>query len=89
MNHWPDVVNGSFEAGGAVAVWMNVAKLSKDREVKGVVWQFSVFWWVWGLWNLLYYPLLGQWLSTVSTVAICLGNMMWVVLWLKIRKGSA
>lgn len=85
----PDLINGLFEAFGAWSTWANVARLKKDRDVKGVVWQFTVIWWLWGIWNLLYYPLLGQWFSTVAGSVLVVGNGVWLATWLKIRKQHA
>lgn len=34
---------------------------------------------VWGVWNLAYYPALGQWLSFVGGVVLVAGNLAWVV----------
>ena len=82
----PDVINGGFEAFGAWAVWKNVARLRKDRDVKGIVWEYQVVFWIWGLWNIFYYPNLHQWFSTAAAIVLMLGNMTWVALWLKILK---
>ena len=86
MTHWPDAVNSCFEALGAWFAWANVKRLSKDREVKGVVWQFTIAWWLWGAWNLAYYgPLLHQWVSECAGAVLVCGNAMWLYTWLKIR----
>lgn len=81
----PDVTNGLFEAFGAWSVWANVARLRKDRDVKGVVWQFTIVWWLWGVWNLFYYPFLGQWYSTIAGAVLVTGNGVWLYTWRKIR----
>ena len=59
----PDVINGVFELGGAIITTMNVRQIFFDKEVKGVHWSPFVFFTAWGLWNLYYYPVLGQWFS--------------------------
>ena len=81
-----DMVNGLFEAFGAWAVWGNVARLRKDRDVKGIVWQYTAVFMVWGWWNLYYYPSLGQWWSTAAGAVLVIGNTVWVFMWLKIRR---
>lgn len=83
----PDLVNATFEAFGAWSVWANVKRLRKDRDVKGVVWQFTIVWWLWGVWNLLYYgPILHQWFSEVAGAVLVSGNLVWLVVWLRIMR---
>lgn len=83
--HLPDAVNGLFEAFGAWSVWANVKRLKQDRDVKGIVWQFTIVWWLWGLWNLFYYPSLDQWVSTVAGAVLVTGNAVWLWTWMRIR----
>ena len=79
----PDAINAMFEACGAWSVWANVARLRRDRDVKGVVWQFTVVWWMWGIWNLWFYgPALHQWLSEAAGAVLVCGNLVWLVVWL-------
>lgn len=82
----PDLLNGLFEAFGAWSVWANVARLKKDRDVKGVVWQFTIVWWLWGLYNLFYYPWLHQWFSFCAGCVLVVGNGVWLWIWIKIRR---
>lgn len=76
----PDFVNGLFELFGAFANWQNVKALLRDKEVKGVSIMPTVFFSLWGLWNLWYYPSLQQWFSFAGGVAIVTVNTVWVVL---------
>jgi hypothetical protein len=82
----PDLINGLFEAFGAWAIWGNVLRLLRDKDVKGIVWQYQAVFWVWGIWNLAYYPLLHQWFSTAAGVVLVLGNGVWLYVWYRIRK---
>jgi hypothetical protein len=75
-----DLVNGLFELLGAFLTWRNFAQLMRDREVKGVYWPTTFFFLVWGIWNLYYYPSLGQWLSFLAGIILCAGNAAWVFL---------
>ena len=77
---WQDGVNALFNVGGGVFQWVNVYRLIKDREIKGVSKAPFAFFAIWGCWNLLYYPHLGQTLSLIGGVFIVLANMTWVVL---------
>lgn len=79
----PDLINGLFEAGGAVAAWKNYVQLRRDRAIRGVYWPVYGFYSLWGLWNLWYYPSLGQWVSFTAGIVLVTGNLAWV--WEAIR----
>lgn len=79
----PDLVNGLFELGGGLLIWVNVRQLNKDKEVKGVHWGPTVFFTAWGYWNCFYYPHLDQWFSFVGGLFIVTGNTAWVTLMIK------
>lgn len=79
-NIWPDLTNGGFEFLAGVMNWINVRRLYKDKEVRGYSpWVFGFFT-SWGLWNLFYYPHLGQWISFAGGISIMLSNMSWLSL---------
>jgi hypothetical protein len=78
----PDAINASFIAFGALTTWLNVRQLLLDREVKGVVGSLWWFYTTWGLWNLYYYPHLGQMFSFWAEVVLVSGNITWLGLFL-------
>lgn len=82
---WPDLINGSFELLGAVLTWRNFQQLRIDRTIAGVYWPTTAFFAAWGLWNLIYYPALGQWASFAGGVLLVAGNLAWVVLAVRLR----
>lgn len=87
-----DLINGGFELCGAYFTWRNFAAYRRDRELAGVYWPTTAFFTVWGLWNLVYYPALGQELSFLGGLALVAGNLAWLayVLWDKLmRKADA
>lgn len=73
-----DLINASFEMFGAVFVWLNVKQLYIDKTVKGIDWRVTAFWTAWGVWNLFYYPALGQHLSFYAGIILVIGNLTWV-----------
>lgn len=75
-----DTVNGIFEMSGSLAIWANVFKLLQDKTVKGCHWQPMIFWSSWSLWNLYYYPHLGQWLSFTGGCSLAVANVVWTFL---------
>ena|SRR3989338_1534364 len=75
----PDLINGLFETVGGFTSFLNCWQLYKDKQVKGVVWQLTIFYTLWGLWNLYYYPHLGQWFSFAGGCIIVMGNLLWII----------
>ncbi len=75
-----DLVNGLFEFGMACMLFLSVLRLWRDKRVHGwSVW--SVVWpTAWGLWNLYYYPSLGQWYSFLGGLFVVIVNSTWIVL---------
>lgn len=75
-----DIINGSFEFVGAIVCWINVYKILKDKQVKGVYWPATGFFSVWGAWNLYYYASLSQMYSFFGGIVMCAANTTWVIL---------
>lgn len=82
---WPDLINGSFELIGAYFTWRNWLQLRRDRHLAGVYWPTTAFFAAWGLWNLIYYPALGQWASFAGGVLLVAGNVAWVALAIQLK----
>ena len=82
----PDTINGLFEFCGAYFVWRNVVSLYRDKVVKGIYWPTVAFFAAWGIWNLVYYPILGQYISFVCGIFLCTGNLYWIGLMLYYRR---
>jgi hypothetical protein len=83
---FPDLINGSFEFLGGFALWDNVKRIRKDKQVRGVNWKVTLFFTSWGFWNLFYYPHLGQWLSFAGGVNIVAANAFWLYFAVKYRR---
>ena len=73
-----DIINGSFEFIGGLLYIINIVKLVKDKEVKGVSWVPTAFFTTWGAWNIYYYPSLDQWFSFWGGICIFLTNATWI-----------
>lgn len=76
----PDIINGLFEFGGSLALWLNVRRLWRDRAVSGVSAVPVVFWCAWGLWNLFFYPAVGCWYSFAGGLFVVAAHMAWLTL---------
>jgi hypothetical protein len=81
----PDLINGLFELLGGFALWDNVKRIRKDKQVRGVNWKVTLFFTAWGFWNLFYYPHLDQWLSFVGGLNIFTANFVWLVFAMRYR----
>lgn len=75
---WPDAVNGTFELGGGFMLLKNIIRLRKDRMVRGVDWTVQMWFLVYGLWNMFYYPHLKQWCSFAGGVLVVVMNGIWL-----------
>jgi fatty acid desaturase len=82
----PDHINAAFEGLGAVFTWRNALQLHRDRQVRGVYWPITAFFAAWGVWNLYFYPAIGQWWSFGAGAFLVIGNLAWVALAVKWRR---
>lgn len=73
-----DLINGLFEFGGSLLIWLNVRALHRDKQFKGVSIAPTAFFFGWGIWNLYYYPSLEQWASFFGGLSIVVANGVWV-----------
>jgi hypothetical protein len=74
-----DAINGAFEAFASVFVFLSILRLYRDRSVKGVSPIGVAFFASWGYWNLIYYPHLNQWWSTVAAGLVAVLNTIWCI----------
>ena len=74
----PDLLNGLFEALAGLFVLNHCRVLLRDRAVAGVSIASTAFFTLWGVWNLWYYPNLGQFWSLAGAVFIVLANAIYV-----------
>jgi hypothetical protein len=81
----PDLMNGLLEFTGGWMLAFNVRKLWRDKMVRGVHWGPTLFFFAWGVWNLYYYPHLGQWFSFAGGCWIVAVNGAWWLLMLRYR----
>lgn len=76
----PDLINGIFEAVAGLMVWINVRVLIRDKTIKGVSLIPTAVFFLWGIWNLFYYPHLDQMFSFFGGILVVSGNLAWVAL---------
>jgi len=73
-----DLINGLFEIISAIFIIKNIKVLYKDKQVKGVTISPTIFFALWGFWNLYFYPHNGHMLSFYGGIALVLVNSIWV-----------
>ncbi len=81
----PDLANAAFELVGAGFLTVDCIKLARDRKLRGMYWPGRVFWASWGLWNVIYYPAIGQMFSFYAGLLVLAANAVWCVLAWKYR----
>lgn len=77
---WQDCINGAFEALGGFAVLLSVRRLWRDKRVAGVHWGMIGFFASWGVWNLYYYPHLGQIASFLGGLGVASVNAAYLAM---------
>lgn len=75
-----DLINGAFEFMAGLMMANNCRVLLRDRAVAGVSIASMAFFSAWGIWNLWYYPSLGQTWSFVGGIFVVTANVAYVAL---------
>ena len=73
-----DTINGLFEVLGGVFILNHCRVLYNDKQVTGVSIISTLFFTLWGIWNLYFYPSLDQWVSFAGGIVITVANLLWV-----------
>ena len=73
-----DLINAVFELLGGFFILNHCWVLYKHKKVSGVSIASTIFFNVWGFWNLYYYPSLNQTLSFWGTILIVFANTLYV-----------
>jgi hypothetical protein len=81
----PDMINGLFECVGGLLVLLHCRAVLRDRAVAGVSPIATALFTLWGIWNLFYYPHLGQWFSFAAGLVIVAANGWWLFLLYRFR----
>ncbi len=82
----PDIINGLFEIIGALLTWMSIKRVIADKGYAGIYAPAVIFFMSWGIWNLFYYPHLGQWWSFAGGCAILVSNASYGILGLYYKR---
>lgn len=74
----PDLINGAFEGLASLFILNHCRVLFNDKTVRGVSVLSCAFFTLWGLWNLYFYPAVGQSWSFWGGVLVVLANSVYV-----------
>lgn len=85
-----DQGNAVFELFGAALTLLHSRAILRDRRVAGVSLFAVLGFSAWGVWNLFYYPFLGQWWSFSAGLLLCTSNLLYLLLlvWFRYRSGA-
>jgi len=72
-----DLINGLFETLGGFFIILSIIRLLKDKAVKGVSVIHVAFFWLWGAWNVYFYPSLDQTWSFWGAILVLTANTVW------------
>lgn len=75
-----DLINASFELFASLFILNHCFVLYKDKLVRGISLVSTVFFTLWGFWNMFYYPHIGQTASFYAGIMVAFTNALWVCL---------
>jgi hypothetical protein len=75
-----DLINSLFEVLGAIMLFNNCRLLWLHKCVQGVSVLTTIFFTLWGIWNLYFYPAHALWLSFAGGLFLASANVLWVVM---------
>lgn len=81
-----DITNGVFELLAAVFILNHCRVLYADKMTRGVSIVSTIFFFLWGLWNVYYYPSLDQVWSYRGGLCVVTANALWVALLLYYKR---
>lgn len=86
MNISPDLGNALFELAAAFFIMNHARAVWKSKQAHGISIISTVFFALWGSWNLYFYPSVGQYLSFYAGILVMFANLFWVYSIWQIRK---
>ena len=78
ISPYADKINAALELCGAFVIFLNIRKTYHDKSIRGIDWRYLAFYIGWGVWNMFYYPSLGQWWSFYAGLMIIWLDCVWL-----------
>lgn len=85
FNH-KDWTMAAFELGAAFFQLFNIKALRRDKSLRGVSTLPTIFFTIWGCYNVYFYPATGNPITGIAAVLILIVNIYWLLLAYKYRK---
>jgi len=76
-----DLVNSLFMFIAIIFNCMNIYKLNKDKEVKGISIIPNIYYVLWGSWNIYFYAANKSKLSFIAGIGVVITGLIWVSQW--------
>ena len=73
-----DLTNAFFEVIGFFLICVSVRDIRKSKGYAGISLAQICFYCSWGLWNVVYYPKIGQTYSFFAGILVLIANATWV-----------
>lgn len=86
LHHLFDLINSGFEASAGFFVLNHCRVLMREKAVRGLSVVSIIFFSMWGIWNIVYYPSLGQWFSFCGGIFVTTANMIYTMMILYYRR---
>lgn len=78
----PDRINAALEYLGVIfTLYNSIILVQDDGQVQGISIASTVFFTLWGCWNLYYYPYLNQKASAIAAAGLVVANSTWLILY--------
>lgn len=76
--NWTDTVNALWELAATGFVLLNVARTHKAGGTAGVSRWNQLYFTLWGVWNLVFYPFNDHWMSAAAGACVAAANALWL-----------
>jgi hypothetical protein len=73
-----DLINSLFEALAGFFILLHCRATYRAKSSAGVSLSATLFFFVWGGWNIYYYPSLGQTFSFIGGLGVFAANLLWI-----------
>ena len=75
-----DQINACLELAGAIFLVPTLIEAYNKKRIVGVHYITPIFFSLWGLWNIFYYPSLNQYWSASAACIMLSVNIIWLVM---------
>ena len=81
-----DLINSLFQLSAGILTWLNIIKIRKDKDTKGMSLVPLFIYCSMGYWNIYFYHHINKPISLIAGLSITAANTIWVLHILYYRK---